>query len=801
MDREDFRRVADLFERASRLPPERRAGFLSEVSSGDPVVRAKVESLLRHDTGEELEDFCEKHPRVVGGLADVLDSWHRSAGPAKEPPSVIGEFELREELGRGGMGVVYLARQTSLGRDVALKLLPSEATTGDESLERFHREATLLGRISHSSIVPVYLVGSERGFHFIAMEFVDGADLAELLVRHRDGRDEELPEAFRDDFRTASVSVARDMADALATAHAHGVIHRDVKPSNILIDATGRGRLADFGLARDLAAATLTASGAMPGTTYYMSPERFRSERPAPGADVYGLGVVLYECVVGRRPFHGDSIERLMASIIEDDAQPPRRVDPEIPKDLETIILKCLEKDPDHRYPDGAALRDDLDRFLTGRSIRTAPVHEVTRAYRRAKRQRTSLVVTVIILLAAVGFLFWGSIERGRRMTIDAQKFTTELSRALTIDDLDAAKSLMDAWLEKSPDDVAVRFERADLALRRKEWADAERHFRVLVDGGGTDGEAAATGLEHVLNGLDGTYAPKLDPARAPSSARESYYRGLILQSLNRFAEARVEVERAVRDDPVLTVAWFTLGALRYEVRDLAAAEDAFSTYRMERPGHAELFLMLGQIELQRQDFEAARTHFEQLVGMVEDHAVGQTNLGAAYIGLARRYGELRIEAEYVKYLEKAETALETAASLEPDFYMVAFNEAELRALEGRYDEADRSFVRALELGARLKHWKDEPYQEAFLHLRFAHVLNLGKEIPLSEKALVYATRAQELWPAFEREELWAFVHARALYILRRLPEALEAVDRALAGPLSESVPLTQLRAKILSKM
>ncbi len=287
----------------------------------------------------------------------------------RERPRILGDFKLSHEVGRGGMGIVYRARQLSLNRDVALKVLAREAMHDSERVLRFQREAALLGRLNSPHIVQVFTIGQERDEHFLAMEFVEGTDLERVLRARHDGRATDLPDGFRSEFARAAVTVVRDVALGLGAAHEQGIVHRDVKPSNVLLAKDGRALLGDFGLARDLSAAALTTSGMMLGTPFYMSPERFKGEPLTPAADVYALGAMLYECVTGHRPFESLNPERLMKSILDDDPIAPRKHEKDVARDLETIVLKCIEKDPALRYPHAGALAADLTRVLAGEPI------------------------------------------------------------------------------------------------------------------------------------------------------------------------------------------------------------------------------------------------------------------------------------------------------------------------------------------------------------------------------------------------------------------------------------------------
>lgn len=809
MNRDEFRRLSELFDRAVVLPETERGPILEEAASHGPELHAKLESMLATAVGDDLDEFMEKHPHVVVGLRRAgVSAFGELEATGSDPPKTIGDFEIVRELGRGGMGVVYLARQRSLDRDVALKVLAAGALAGADALERFRREATLLGRVSHPSLIQVHTVGSDLGLHYIAMEYVVGEDLAALL-RRRSIEGEELPSRFRAGFHRACTEAIRDVADGLAAGHEIGIVHRDVKPSNILIDREGRARLADFGLARDLADATLTTSGQMVGTTYYMSPERFREGRPTPSCDVYALGVVLYECLLGVRPFDGESVEQLIASILHDEPKPPRELDRDVARELETVIQKCLEKDPAHRYPDGAALRDDLTRFLEGRAVEAEPVGRVTRFLRRVRRRRIPVMATVVGALLAtlllIVLLIWGSMERRDRGRSERQGFRSALSAKLGVDDLQGAEVLLDTWIVAHPDDNEVRYDRADVALRQADWAGAADQFEVLAraasESTASIDRAAEAGLALARYAIDNTEVPTVDLAMPAASGREAFYRALIHQALGRIEEALAEATRAIELDPDLVEARYTVGALHYRLRDLDAAKAAFVRYRADRPGRIDLFLRMGQIELGQEDYEAARTDFEHFLSQDPEHAVARHSLAASYVGLARQAIEKGHADDFESWLKRAEDALARSWEVGPDYYMNAFTEAELRALQARFPEAEAMFARALQMGAALQHWNDDPFQIAMLHLRFAHSLNLWKQPALSDKARQHALKALRLQPDFADREQWAFVYARALYSCSRFPEALAAIDEALAGPLAGTASLVQLRAKIVSKM
>ncbi|HQY05311.1 MAG TPA: WD40 repeat domain-containing serine/threonine protein kinase [Lacunisphaera sp.] len=324
-------------------------------------------------------------PAATGGicprcaLAAALTS-AASAGPADE-------YEFIAELGRGGMGTVYLARQNSLDRLVALKVIATGPDPDGRAEIRLLREARAAAAISHPHVVAVHEVGQGASGAFIAMEYCEGGDLRERL---RAG-----PLAPR-----AAAELVRKLADAVARAHAAGVLHRDLKPSNVLLTAAGEPKLSDFGLSGSVA--SVEATGIVAGSPAYLAPEALQPDhRPAPAQDIYGLGAVLYECVTGRAPFLGESAAAVLAQIPQAEPPAPHLLNRSIPRDLETIILKCLEKKPPARYATATGLRDDLDRLLAGHPIHARPVSAPGRLARWARRKPGLAAALAIILLGS----------------------------------------------------------------------------------------------------------------------------------------------------------------------------------------------------------------------------------------------------------------------------------------------------------------------------------------------------------------------------------------------------------------
>jgi WD40 repeat protein len=291
------------------------------------------------------------------------------------------------------MGVVYRARQVSLNRPVALKMVRAGLLAGDDALRRFRNEAEAVASLDHPGIVPVYEVGEHEGQSYFSMKLVEGGSTVPLLERYRDD-----PEA--------AARLVAEVAEAVAHAHARGILHRDLKPANILVDAEGHAHVTDFGLAKRVGDdIEMTASGAVLGTPAYMSPEQAAGRRGSitTATDVYGLGAVLYALLAGRSPFGGESLVETLEAVRHAPPEPPSRLNAAAPRDLETICLKCLEKDPRRRYPTALALADDLRAWLDARPIAARRVGPAERVWLWCRRKPAIAALTASVLVAVVG--------------------------------------------------------------------------------------------------------------------------------------------------------------------------------------------------------------------------------------------------------------------------------------------------------------------------------------------------------------------------------------------------------------
>src|SRR3989454_5104908 len=313
----------------------------------------------------------------------------------------FGDYELLEQIGRGGQGVVFRARQKSLNRIVALKVIGLGHWATEAHLKRFRLEAEAAARLEHPGIVPIHEVGEREGQCYFSMKFVEGGQLDEVVRR--------TPMSVRQ-----AVELIAKVARTVHYAHEHGILHRDIKPGNILLDAKGEPHLTDFGLARLVESeSTVTRTLEVLGTPSYMAPEQAVGNNAAVGSvtDVYGLGAVLYQLLTGHPPFAGGTTYETIKLLLDTEPRQPRQLNPKIDRDLSTICLKCLEKDPTRRYPSALALADDLERWLKHEPIQARRTGIFARGKKWVRRNpsRALLAASLVALAAAAGWIVWKS--------------------------------------------------------------------------------------------------------------------------------------------------------------------------------------------------------------------------------------------------------------------------------------------------------------------------------------------------------------------------------------------------------
>jgi WD40 repeat protein/tRNA A-37 threonylcarbamoyl transferase component Bud32 len=372
--------------------------------------------------GELRLRLLEADPSLPGGTAVDLEGATRGGPGAAARPTVPG-YEILGELGRGAMGIIYKARQVRLDRIVALKMIRTGIYAGAVERQRFHEEARAVARLRHPSIVQVHEVGEVENQPFFCLEYMEGGS----LVRRLDG----TPWAAR-----VAAKLVETLARAMHHAHEQGIVHRDLKPGNILLGKDGEPKISDFGLAKRLDTdAGLTQTGMILGTPSYMAPEQAEGKvrMIGPATDVYALGAILYELVTGRPPFVGPGVHETLEQVRSLSPLPPRRLQPNLPRDLETITLKCLRKEPHKRYATAEALADDLERFRTGKPIEARPIGSLERAGKWMRRNPlVAAALALVVLVTAGAFVaVLLAYERAEGERVAAVQATTDKGKAL----------------------------------------------------------------------------------------------------------------------------------------------------------------------------------------------------------------------------------------------------------------------------------------------------------------------------------------------------------------------------------
>ena len=429
----------------------------------------------------EYPDHAQPLRRLLPALRAVAQLPHSSSATESSRrndsvngschvPRKIGDFQILGELGRGGMGVVYEAEQISLGRKVALKVLRMAGLLDDRQLVRFRNEAKAAATLHHPSIVPVFAVGGERGIHYYAMQYIDGPSLAQVVKRlateqlaNQNPNDSlaDLERSIPDDATThrslqaelSTVHTERrndyyrriatwiaQAAEAMSYAHDSGILHRDIKPGNLLLDSSGRIWIADFGLARIEADVTMTMTGDLLGTLRYMSPEQALGRRVLidQRTDIYALGMTLYELLTLQPAFDGSSREELLKQVAFEEPTAPREIAKTIPVDLETIVLKAIAKEPDERYFSADELAGDLHRFLSGKTIVARRASVSKKMAKFALRHRIAAgicAVTLLLALLTVAIVQSISASKVRRALNEVEQKNRQLTAAKVASD------------------------------------------------------------------------------------------------------------------------------------------------------------------------------------------------------------------------------------------------------------------------------------------------------------------------------------------------------------------------------
>jgi len=558
-------------------------------------------------------------------------SQEQSKIPSSQTKSkAFGKYLLERKLGQGGMGAVYLASDPASQRSVALKIMTVQ---GQELVERFHREAQSMAKLKHPNIVPVYEVGTIGKYHYFTMEFIQGTSLEDLIKN----KNRLSP--------NHTAGIIRDTALALDYAHKQGIIHRDIKPANILIDSNKHPYLMDFGLAKELTGLdrSLTMSGTVMGTPDYMSPEQAMGEKKRIDrrSDIFSLGATFYHCITGRLPFESKELYQVMNQVIHKDPIPPSRLVRSLPQDLETIILKCMDKEKDRRYQTGRALADDISRYLEGESISARPIGALTRILKKAKRNKIASVSIVgAIIITAIISISLSSASKKQEI----EKYRTRAHKEFNAGKYEDVVALCDKLLVLSGQDEemkSLREKSQSLIKEREDKIQAEEEARkrreeakdILsrINAGKPSPDDRIKAAEAALK-IDPEYGEayyemglgyKTKAAKGGLSPNE--YRELIARAFECFSKAIVK-------SPTLVNSYFERAKIiAYVHKNFEVATLDFNKVIELDPDGLLGYCARGNIAYYEKNYDDAITHYRKAIGINPDYAEACYNLGATY--------------------------------------------------------------------------------------------------------------------------------------------------------------------------
>jgi serine/threonine-protein kinase len=717
--------------------------------SGDPRLSdllLRWEELRDQGRPATVEDLCRDCPELVETLRrkvqalEAMDSVLCPAPTAPLEPSTqecapadpaaaarvsrahgllphVPGYEVLRELGRGGMGVVYAARHARLDRHVALKMILLGPHASEEQRRRFRAEAEAVARIQNPNIVQIYEVGEADGLAFCALELIDGGNLAQRLGG--------VPQPPRE-----AAELVAMLAGAVQAAHASGIVHRDLKPTNVLLTRTGVAKVADFGLAKRLDTdATLTATGAVLGTPSYMAPEQSAgSKTVGPAADVWALGAIFYECLTGRPPFRAANRLDTLEQVREQEPVPPAQLQPRVPRDLETICLKCLRKDPSKRYARAQDLADDLRRFLRGEPIRARPVPSWERALKWARRRPTAATLLAVISLGAATLLLVGLAYnaelRAERDEAERQKIRAAASEAQARhekEEADAnfclARQVVGEFARTLSEDEHAPVEQLRQELLQSTQDFYEQFVRQRSDDTG-------------LRAAQGKAFLQLARINAELGAREK-------RALGQYRDARAIFEALLRQSPEnpayrqeLALVGYHEGRAYRDLDRLADAEESLTTaLKIQRrllesdPNSAEyrrhladISLALGQVKADRGQTDQAEAAYRNALAVIEalaqqrsptpadEDALGdvQSRLAALYLDL-RQHDQARGAASAALAIEEKLVRQHPATvNYRNDLAGSYVIQARILFAEGKKQEAAEALQKALPIRRRL---------------------------------------------------------------------------------------------------
>jgi serine/threonine protein kinase/tetratricopeptide (TPR) repeat protein len=746
MNAERWERTKEILDEALRLAPTERRAYLDRVCGADVELRSEVESLLSSHEQAGTDFLAAAAPQVLG-ITETVNV------PAAELTRRLGHYRLLEELGRGGMGVVYKAEDTRLHRYVALKFLPEQVSQDPQALARFRREAEAAAALNHPNICTLYDIGEADGRTYIALEYLDGAPL-NRLIGHRPLELERL------------LKIGSAIADALQAAHAKGIVHRDIKPANIFVTDSGPAKILDFGVAKlaptrhshtlsaqaatapQLAPEPLTSPGLALGTVAYMSPEQVLGKEVDARCDLFSLGVVLYEMATGALPFTGPTSGAIFDAILHTAPVAPVKINPDLPSELERVINKCLEKDSDLRYQSASEIRADL-RWLQRDSEpeRNRPSASTRAPLIRHSRRAVFGTFSAAMVIAAIATSAWTYKHRlhaptaagpQRLLVAEFENQTgdpvfDETLRSVATDPL-IFRSKYQTVPDQRLDEVARGLGltpdihlNGDAGVRvcHQAGANVLVRSRIARNGGGylfditavdcdtghilSQGSSQASRLDEVLDSVNllatqlslkladqdpnAGLAAALVPIDTKSVAAYKAYTKAYSLALQQPDQAVPMLQRAIELDPRYASAWWFLGATLGNIGESRKASEAIKrAFELRNTTNS----------LERQRIEAA--YYMQVTGELYKAAEVLRNWGSLEPNLLPPHNLLGVVYSDLGLHEKALQEFQLVRKVAPTADIGLWNsELELRFL-GRHDEAESILINNPQLEGAYRH-------------------------------------------------------------------------------------------------
>ena len=633
-------------------------------------------------------------------LPDTEDISDELRQAMADPRRRIGRYVALSELGRGGMGIVYHCHDPHLHREVAIKMLldtslPIDPNDPAGALARFSREARAVAKLRHPGIVALHEVGEHQGQPFLVMDFVEGESFEDLLKRKK-------PSSRR------IAEILCDVARAITHAHEAGIIHRDIKPHNIMVDLQGRPHVMDFGVARDISARQqITRTGQIMGTPAFMAPEQADANKKGQGpwTDIYALGALLYRALTGRPPFQADNQISLIKMVLTEDPIPPRRLRPRIPPDLETITLKCLEKDPDRRYPSAAAVADELERFLAGSSIQARPVGWSMRTVRWIRRnQLVSLTILAMVVVSTCAMVAVMSVSQKQREleaalleersrpraeeeTREEEPITATEATPLRRQPQETAAAQRPTQPDLEPSTSSGWFNRAYARAKRGDQAGAIEDYSKALDLDPRNAQAWNNrgGQRAAMGELDGAITDFSKAIEFDQRLVQAWTnRGKVRGDKGDLDGSIADITRAIEIDPAYPIAWHYRGMTRLAKKDYDGAIADFTQAIDIKPNYQVAWYRRGRARRLKGDFHGAIADFSQAIGLDPSGPLAWNGRG--------------LVRQAHRDLDGAIADFTRAIEIDPQYNSAWLNRGNALMTKGEFDKALANYERALEI-------------------------------------------------------------------------------------------------------